>query len=160
MSFPYTTITKQSPNCPAGANYHECDCKLTSWSPPGPFQGIRTTVVALPKPHYTVLDSNAYKDMDMNIFQFDGVSLSEWFMSDTALMSAMPELPTYWYESWATGPPGIKVSVSALTATSTSTVQGSGHYSSHSAQPANSVTNSVPAPASKASAGSETSSAS
>ncbi|MCJ1430457.1 hypothetical protein MMC29_008375 [Sticta canariensis] len=82
---------------------------------------------------------HAYKDMDMNLFQFDDPSLSEWFMSDTALMSAMPELSTCWYEYWANGPSGMKISVLALTTTSTSTVQGSGHYNSHSAQPANTV---------------------
>ena len=32
MSFAYTKITK-SPNRPAGANYLECDWKLTSWYP-------------------------------------------------------------------------------------------------------------------------------
>lgn len=94
--------------------------------------------------------------INSNFFAFDNVSLSEWFMSDTALMNAMPQLSTCFYLPEAHGPPGVKIPVSVLTATSTTTVQGSGQYNSHNARPADTVTALVPTPPSKTLAASQT----
>lgn len=58
MDFFITTITEQSPNCPAGQQEisSRCECVLTSWLP-YPLEYLDTTVVSLPKAYYTVLDS-------------------------------------------------------------------------------------------------------
>lgn len=157
MQFAYSTITEQSPNCPAGQQDVDgkCVCKLTSW-----YLSFDNSVITLPEPYYSIfndpLDGNIQFIQD-NVFEIDTVALSEWVASDTALMSAMPQLSTCFYLGYAHGPPGAKIPVSALTATSSTTVQGSGQYSSHTAQPANTVTTLFPAPTSKPPVSSKTS---
>ena len=83
-------------------------------------------------------------DVD-NIVQFDNSSFSNFLASDTALMKAYPELKTCIYEPVGFGPPAVKMSVSALTASTTATVKGSYAATTQSPQPASSITHSAPA---------------
>lgn len=145
-AFAYVTLTKLSPDCPAGqqVNSGRCECALSFWYPG--FGDAKTSLVSLSRPYYTILDSGLGMHSGSNYFQFDNLSLSEWFMSDTALIRDMPQLSTCFYNPLAHGPPGVKIPVSALTASSVTTVQGSGQYTSHIAQPGDSVTALAPAP--------------
>lgn len=79
-----------------------------------------------------------------NIFAFDNSSLSNFLVSDTALINAYPELRTCSYLPVGFGPPAVKMSVSALTATTTATVKGSS-ASTQSPRPASPITHSAPA---------------
>lgn len=155
--FIYTTITESSPNCPTGQQQMsgECVCELTTYQP-----NRHGTIISLPEPYYSAVDSNhSIGAGNYNFFEIDTVSLSNWFVSNKALMSIMPQLSTCFYGRGGHGPPGVKIPVSTLTATSTTTFQRLGHYSSHAAQPVNPVTPLFPAPTSKPPAGSKPSSA-
>ena len=155
-NFAYTTVTKQSPNCPAGQQEvrSRCDCALTAseWE----LDNVRSDAFSLTNAYYAVFDSSVGIHDILNSFRFDNVSISKWLVSNTALMNAIPQLSNCFFFPYGHGPPGVKIPVSALTATSTTTVKKSGRYNSNNALPANSLTNSVPAPTSKIPAGSET----
>ncbi|KAL8784852.1 MAG: hypothetical protein Q9195_008869 [Heterodermia aff. obscurata] len=107
-----------------------------------------STLVTLSNYYYSAITPAKFisgnSDVE-NIFQFDNSSLSKFLASDTALMNAYPELKTCLYLPVGFGPPAVKMSVSALTATTTATVKGSSVSTTQSPQPASSITHSAPA---------------
>ena len=107
-----------------------------------------STTFSISTPYYSPIAPAKFitgnSDLD-DVFQFDNVSFSNFLASDTALMKAYPELRTCYYVPAGYGPPAIKMSVSALTATTTATVKGSSASATQSPQPASPITHSAPA---------------
>ena len=107
----------------------------------------QSTLVSLSNYYYSAISPAKFitgnSDVE-NIVQFDNSSLSNFLASDAALMSAYPELRTCYYVPAGFGPPAVKMSVSALTATTTATVKGISASTTQSPQPASPITHSAP----------------
>lgn len=120
-------------------------CEMT---PPLDPWWAASTMITLSDHYYSAITPAKFIsgnfDVD-NIVQFDNSSFSNFLASDTALMKAYPELKTCIYEPVGFGPPAVKMSVSALTASTTATVKGSYAATTQSPQPASSITHSAPA---------------
>ena len=120
-------------------------CEMT---PPLFPLGAVSTLVSLSNGYYSAITPAKFISGNFdyeNLFAFDNSSLSNFLASDTALMNAHPELRTCYYVPAGNGPPAVKMSVSALTATTTATVKGSLASATQSPQPASPITHSAPA---------------
>ena len=120
-------------------------CEMT---PPVPPAWATRTLVTLSNYYYSAITPAKFisGNFDVeNLFPFDNSSFSNFLASDTALMNAYPELKTCYYLPVGFGPPAVKMSVSAVTATTTATVKGSSSLTTQSPQPASSIVHSTPA---------------
>ena len=84
----------------------------------------------------TSLEGEPWMSTSVNI---DTASFSSWVMSNETFVKQYPELSQCTFIAPAFGPPGVKVPVSALTDTTTTTVQGSMYANSQQPQPASTL---------------------
>lgn len=89
--------------------------------------------------YYEVLTHLAAEPWSSTLVEIDTASFSSWVMSNETFVKQYPELSQCTFIPPAFGPPGVKVPVSALTGTTTTTVQGSMYVSSQLPQPASTL---------------------
>lgn len=89
--------------------------------------------------YYEVLTHLAAEPWSSTVVEIDTASFSSWVISNETFVKQYPELSQCTFILPAFGPPGVKVPVSALTGTTTTTVQGSMYVSSQLPQPASTL---------------------
>ena len=80
------------------------------------------------------------------VVQLNTASFSSWVMSNESFVKQYPGLSQCTFIQTAFGPPGVKIPVSALTGTITTTVQGSLYSSSQRPQPASTLVSTTAQP--------------
>ena len=80
------------------------------------------------------------------VAQLNTASFSSWVMSNESFVKQYPGLSQCTFIQTAFGPPGVKIPVSALTGTITTTVQGSLYSSSQRPQPASTLVSTTAQP--------------
>ena len=85
----------------------------------------------------TCIASEQYMKID---FEINTISFSSWVMTNASIASQYPQLSHCTWVAPADGPPGFKIPVSALTGTTTTTVQGTSHMNTQLPKPANTLT--------------------
>ena len=89
--------------------------------------------------YYEALTGLSAQPWRSTLVGIDAASFSTWVMSNQTLVSEYPELSQCTFIAPAFGPPGVKIPVSALTGTTTTTIQGSMPVSSQQPQPASTL---------------------
>ena len=95
--------------------------------------------LAFSNTYYEALTGLSAQPWSSTLVGIDAASFSTWVMSNQTLVSQYPELSQCTFIAPAFGPPGVKIPVSALTGTTTTTIQGSMHVSSQQPQPASTL---------------------
>ena len=89
--------------------------------------------------YYEVLTHLSAQPWSSTIVEIDVASFSNYVMANQSLVSQYPGLSHCTFIAPAFGPPGVKIPVSALTGTTTTTVQGSMYSSTLRPQPASTL---------------------
>jgi len=147
----YSTITKTATQCPAGLSPGDtrdlepsCVCAMTDNFRMN--SDASYSYIEISSAYYAALDTSSigpdfFSGGDATV---DTAGFKSWLYADSSLLNAMPQLKSCFFQSFVNGPPALKIPVTALTATATSTVNGVGAYTTEAAKPQNSVTPPVP----------------
>lgn len=160
-SIAYST-TLSNTHCPSGlqsigaANGAPiCDCGLNQYFLPfdASTSQMGYTMIGLPFTYYAPVDapdavnfSDFGSHMGNTDADFENLSLGTWLKEQAWASSLIPNLSQCAFVGRAQGPPGIKIPVSALTATVSTTVQGGSLPTHGSPQPAGSQSPPGPTP--------------
>ncbi|KAI4240795.1 MAG: hypothetical protein L6R40_004909 [Gallowayella cf. fulva] len=140
--------------CPAGQvrSKSTCGCLMTSGlSIDFARDSASFSDVDLKETYYSVITPRSKNTLEDELWRntrtMDVAPFSEWLLS---VESGNPDLKSCFFVPGFVGPPALKVPVSALTATVTTTVRGTEQYSWTAATPASRASNPVAAETSKA----------
>ncbi|KAL8708682.1 MAG: hypothetical protein Q9220_006507 [cf. Caloplaca sp. 1 TL-2023] len=153
----YLEMTTSDAGCPANAildDEKKCACPMTSAQVIDYARSIaKNSEVDLKQTFYSIYPSDDETNweyiMNINSKSFDAAPYSSWM----ATLSPRPsKFESCYFPNLFIGPPALKIPVTALTATTTATVQGTESYSWAAATPANTASPDIPAETSKAQA--------
>ena len=120
--------------------------------------GLTTTSVILDRTYYEAAtigsgydSSNMFERLeDVEFVGLDGPAFSSWVLSDKNLLSATPIMASCSYVAEGVGPPAVKIPVSVLTATISTTTRLSGDFPKAGPAPASPVAPNIPPPTAEA----------
>ncbi|KAL8778641.1 MAG: hypothetical protein Q9213_007331 [Squamulea squamosa] len=152
--YQYFSQTRSDPDCPVSQVRNEqgvCGCPMTTAT--GfyfPTEVAMESYITLNQTYYSSFARDEHNDLLSDMKQinmdFETAPFSKWLDS---ISPSPPDRKSCYIIPAFFGPPAMKVPVSALTATVTTTVTGTQHYSWSSATPALGASTSIPAETSK-----------
>ena len=157
QGFEYISVTQQDPHCPkglqSGVEYEDmpsgCACLMTRYMDnPDLLQYAVTSQITLSSTYYELGDPHPVNN-DLQIYlegpiSIDNVSYSN-FIGSVLGSEGFNKYRSCAFLDVGVGPPALMIPVSALTATTTSTLQSAGNYGSSSPKPGSPITPIVPA---------------
>ena len=161
QGFNYISVTSQDSQCPKGLQYGgqnlgtaECACMMQTYMDnPDLLDNTITSQITLSSTYYELGDTQVAGNNDLDSIRIEGpipinnVSYSS-FIESVLGSEAFNKYRSCVFLDVGFGPPALMIPVSALTATTTATVQSAGSYGSPSPKPGNPVTPIVPPPTS------------
>ena len=157
QGFNFITVTQQDTQCPKGLQYSgqnlgtvECACMMqTFMENPDLLDNTVTSQITLSSTYYEVRADQAVSNNNLDNVRIEGpipinnVSYSS-FIESVLGSEAFNKYRSCAFPDVGFGPPALMIPVSALTATTTATVNSAGNYGVQSPKPGNPVTPIVP----------------